>query len=144
MHEERERMIRLAFAALCIAASIALVMAAVQNSGAVEEVFRLNARQLQDGRVEIAVEHWNGSQWNRHSPSSRYLSADQTVGDWFRSEMFSVAVPMLEYLADQPMATSEPESHQTNELSPPISHLGPPLDCQMDSFDLITPGQSKG
>jgi hypothetical protein len=88
MREERERIIRLAFAALCIAASIALVMAAAQNSGV-------------------------------------------------------VAVPILDYLPDRPMASSEPESHQTNELPPPISRLGPLFDClhcQMDPFDPITPG----
>lgn len=93
--------VRVALAVLIVTVgSLAAVLAQDLQSTTINEVFRLNARHLEDGRVEVSAERWTGSEWHRHSPSSRFLPADHTVGQWFNSEMFAVAVPTAGQAAD--------------------------------------------
>ena len=104
--------VRLAFVVLIVAVGSLAAVLAQDRQSVSTEVFRLNARHLEDGRVEVAVE--------RFTPASRYLPANHPVGEWLISEMFVIPVSTPGALADQPAAgvvrTSTP-LHQFNVAS---------------------------
>lgn len=86
-----------------------------QDANSVNEVFRLGARRLEDGRVEVFAEHWDGEQWVIHAPSRRFLPADHAVDAWHRSDLFTVSVP----IPSQSSVAAAPES--SVEITPSVS-----------------------
>ena len=79
-----ERLKTAAIVALLIALAASIALA---TTGGEAEV-RINARQLEDGRVEFALEQ-NGE---RTLPRSRYFPADAPVGKWLRSSPIPVSM----------------------------------------------------
>ena len=84
-----ERLKTLMIAALLIALAGSIALAA---TGGEAEV-RINARQLEDGRVEFALQQRVDGEWGeRQFPRSRYFSADAAVGRWLNSTPLTVTV----------------------------------------------------
>ena len=77
---------RIALSLLVIAVAIGAGGYALGSSGASTDV-RINARQLEDGRVEFALEH----EGERILPSQRYFPADAEVGRWLYSSSVAAA-----------------------------------------------------
>ena len=96
--------VRFAFAVLIVAVGSLAAVLAQDRQSASTEVFRLNARHLEDGRVEVAVERFTGTEFERFTPASRYLPANHPVGEWLISEMFVIPVSTPGALVDRPAA----------------------------------------
>ena len=76
-------------ALVAIAGLIALAVA--QQSSSTE--VRVNARKLDDGRVEIGVQQLQDQGWGKvQLPSARYLKADAELGRWYSSSPATVTV----------------------------------------------------
>ena len=54
---------------------------------------RVNAKRLADGRTEFAVQHRVGNDWERLTPSGRYLPANPRVGVWLNSTPVTITTP---------------------------------------------------
>lgn len=82
-----ERLKTLMIAALLTALAGSIALAA---TGGEAEV-RINARQLEDGRVEFALQQRVDGEWGeRQLPRSRYFPADAAVGRWLNSTPLTV------------------------------------------------------
>ena len=56
---------------------------------------RISAKQLADGRVEFALQQWNGSQWGeRILPRPRLFPANSPVDLWRNSGRIEVQTPL--------------------------------------------------
>lgn len=61
------------------------------TSGDVE--VRINARRLDDGRVEVGLQQRGDSDWaNRHLPDARFLPPDAELGRWLNSSPINLMV----------------------------------------------------
>ena len=69
------------------------VLGAVWATTSGDSEVRINARRLDDGRVEVGLQQRNDKGWGpRHLPQSRFLSADAETGRWLNSTPLSVSV----------------------------------------------------
>ena len=105
--------IRLLVAGVLLAGS---VVAAVLASGIVQLDFaasgnhadgaidvRVQARQTDDGRVEVrAQSSVDGSDWLSHTPDARFLPGDAEPGRWYSSNTFSVSAHVEEPDVSEP------------------------------------------
>ena len=94
-------------AALALAALAAGAVYAASHSAEV----RITARQLEDGRVEFALQQRVDGEWGeRQLPRSRFFPDDAQVGRWLNSSPLTVSVESGDYLDEQgdtpPPATS--------------------------------------
>ena len=100
----------------------ALVMAATLGgvlalSGGDAEV-RIGARQLDDGRVEVAVQQRGDDGWSETQlPSARFLRTDPQPGRWYWSDGVAIATTA----ADHAVVAPTPEQ----ELFCLVTHEGP-------------------
>ena len=89
---------RLALALFVAGAVIAAALGIVLSSSGGEREVRLQARSLEDGRTEIALQLREGEAWgDRLLPSYRFLATDVEVGRWLSSDALTIAGP------DQPI-----------------------------------------
>ena len=97
-------------AALALAA-LAGSVAWAATTGTTE--VRINARQLEDGRVEFALTQDGGE---RILPSGRYFPADAEVGRWLRSTPIELSVEV-----ESNEAADDPANDPTTASQPPGS-----------------------
>lgn len=84
-----ERLKTAAIVALLAALAGSIALAATDGAAEV----RINARQLDDGRVEFALQQRTDGEWGeRQFPRARYFPADATVGRWLNSSPLTVSV----------------------------------------------------
>ena len=94
-----ERLKTLMIAALLAALAGSIALAA---TGGEAEV-RINARQLEDGRVEFALQQRVDGEWGeRQLPSSRYFPADAGHNRWLNSTPLTVSVASADELNGEP------------------------------------------
>ena len=73
-------------AAGAVIGAAALALTNLINAGGHGEQVRIAARQLEDGRVETALQIRDGGAWgDRIAPDLRYLPADAANGQWLSS-----------------------------------------------------------
>ena len=80
------------FVALLVSAAALGAGGYALGSSTVSTDVRINARQLEDGRVELALEH----DGERILPSRRYFPAVATVGRWLRTSPITIDVELSE------------------------------------------------
>ncbi len=94
---------------------IAIVAAAVVFSGAVRFDFaasddqsdseidvRVQARQTDNGRVEVRAQSRLGdSEWTTHTPDARLLPIEPELGRWYSSSTIAVSVPDAPDISDE-------------------------------------------
>ncbi|MCY3922756.1 MAG: hypothetical protein OXG27_10240, partial [Chloroflexi bacterium] len=69
------------------------VLGAVWAATSGDSEVRINARRLDDGRVEVGLQQRNDKAWwPRQLPQSRFLPADAETGRWLNSTPLSVSV----------------------------------------------------
>ena len=69
------------------------VVGVVWASSSGEAEVRINARRLDDGRVEVAMQQRGAGEWAApQTPDARFLAPDAATGRWFSSSPLSVAV----------------------------------------------------
>ena len=115
-----ERLKTLAIVALLAALAGSIALAA---SGGGTEV-RITARQLDDGRVEFALQQRTDGEWGeRILPRSRYFPTNATVGRWLNSTPMTVSVAVAEEGAleteegEAPTATTTPEATESDAFT---------------------------
>ena len=70
---------------LALASAVTTMVVVGQNADGGVEI-RINAKRLDDGRTEFAVQQREGSNWSdRIAPRGRFLPAAPTVGRWLNS-----------------------------------------------------------
>ena len=75
----------------------AAVMGSVWAATSGEAEVRVNARHLDDGRVEVAVQQYEGDGWgDQQRPEARFLPADAPPSRWYASSGVSIEVPVPE------------------------------------------------
>ncbi|MDE2988531.1 MAG: substrate-binding domain-containing protein [Chloroflexota bacterium] len=75
----------------------AAVMGSVWAATSGEVEVRVNARHLEDGRVEVAVQQHDGDSWgDRQRPDSRFVPAGAQANHWYSSSAVSIEVPVPE------------------------------------------------
>jgi len=75
----------------------AAVMGSVWAATSGEVEVRVNARHLEDGRVEVAVQQHDGDGWgDRQRPDSRFVPAGAQANHWYSSSAVSIEVPVPE------------------------------------------------
>ena len=116
-----ERLKTLAIVALLVALAGSIALAA---SGGDAEV-RITARQLDDGRVEFALQQRTDGEWGeRILPRSRYFPTNATVGRWLNSTPMTVSVAAAE--ESEPAAAGESEPAATEESEPAAAEESEP------------------
>lgn len=94
----RRRTGRTRLACVAIGALLAVLGAAIMSSGVAaqqaDEVVRIVARKLENGKVEFALQqHRSDGSWgDRRLPSKRLLPTTATVGRWLQSTPLSVTI----------------------------------------------------
>ncbi len=84
---------------------------ALSNAGGAE--IRVNARLLDDGRVEVAVQQRQGSEWGeRETPDARFLRPDAEIGRWYASGSVQAAMPSQTEPEEAESAQSTSDSEQ--------------------------------
>ena len=112
-----ERLKTMAILALLAALAGSIALAA---TGGEAEV-RITARQLEDGRVEFALQQRVDGEWGeRVLPRSRYFPADATVNRWLNSTPLTVSVPVV---TNADNLDGDPESTET--VTPSASSYTP-------------------
>lgn len=107
-----ERLKTMVIAALLVALAGSIALAA---TGGEAEV-RINARQLEDGRVEFALQQRVDGEWGeRILPRSRYFPADATVGRWLNSTPMTVTAAASEAPAPQTGYVPQVVDHSISE-----------------------------
>ena len=111
-----ERLKTLMIAALLTALAGSIALAA---TGGEAEV-RINARQLEDGRVEFALQQRVDGEWGeRQLPRSRYFPADVGHNRWLNSTPMTVSVVSVE-AAESPAAEPQPAAAEPSGGYTPI------------------------
>ncbi|MCY3921173.1 MAG: hypothetical protein OXG27_02090 [Chloroflexi bacterium] len=81
-------------AAIIVSGAVPLDFAVSENQGEGEIDVRIQARQTQNGRVEVrAQSSVTGSEWMTHTPQARLLPSDAEPGRWYSSSSFAISVP---------------------------------------------------
>ena len=120
-----ERLKTLAIVALLAALAGSIALAA---SGGDAEV-RITARQLDDGRVEFALQQRTDGEWGeRILPRSRYFPTNATVGRWLNSTPMTVSVAAAE--ESEPAAAEESEPAATEESEPASTEESEPASTE--------------
>lgn len=95
-------------AILALLAALAGSIALAATGGEAE--VRITARQLEDGRVEFALQQRADGRWGeRVLPRSRYFPADATVNRWLNSTPLTVSVAGADDLAEGPQTSNDGE-----------------------------------
>ena len=93
------RLKTMAILALLVALAGSIALAATDGEAEV----RISARQLEDGRVEFALQQRVDGRWGeRVLPRSRYFPADATVNRWLNSTPLMVSVAATYDLTEGP------------------------------------------
>ena len=93
------RLKTMAILALLVALAGSIALAATDGEAEV----RISARQLEDGRVEFALQQRVDGRWGeRVLPRSRYFPADATVNRWLNSTPLMVSVAATDDLTEGP------------------------------------------
>lgn len=75
----------------------AAVIGSVWAATSGEAEVRVNARHLEDGRVEVAVQQYEGDGWgDRQRPDSRFVPAGAQANHWYSSSGVSIEIPAPE------------------------------------------------
>ena len=89
--------IGIAVAAVLLSGAVPLDFAASEHHGEGEIDVRVQARQTQNGRVEVrAQSSVAGSDWKSHTPQARLLPTDAEPGRWYSSSSFALSIPTEE------------------------------------------------
>ncbi|MCY3734512.1 MAG: hypothetical protein OXG42_09555, partial [Chloroflexi bacterium] len=97
---------------------MAAVMGTVWATTSEEVEVRVNARQLEDGRVEVGIQYRDGGSWSeRQLPAARFLSADAQPGQWRLSSATTITTT--------PATTADAASPEAEELFCLVTHEGP-------------------
>ncbi|MCY3734176.1 MAG: hypothetical protein OXG42_07835 [Chloroflexi bacterium] len=79
------------------------VVGAVWAAASGDSELRINARRLDDGRVEVGLQQRDDKGWGqRQLPQSRFLPADAETGRWLNSTPLSVSVAESGVAEEQP------------------------------------------
>lgn len=99
-----ERLKTMAILALLAALAGSIALAA---TGSEAEV-RISARQLEDGRVEFALQQRVDGEWGERTlPSSRYFPADVGHNRWLNSTSMTVSVSVAGELTEEPTVSTD-------------------------------------
>ncbi len=95
------------FVAGFVVAAITLGLAMAAGG---DDELRVQARRLDDGRVEVAIQQSAGGEWGERSlPDSRFLPADAAPGRWHSSSAVALAPTESDQAATETVAESEDE-----------------------------------
>lgn len=120
---------RVAIVALLITVG-ALSAVIAQESATVTTEVRINARQLADGRIELAVQQRDGDSWGeRLLLPGRFLPKSVGHSRWIASAPFRIEInvpaPTRAVEGDTPSEAGEPEATVPSDGSPPSDILSP-------------------
>lgn len=97
---------------------MAAVMGTVWATTSGEVEVRVNARQLEDGRVEVGIQYRDGGSWSeRQLPDARFLSADAEPGRWRASSATTITTT--------PATSADAAITEEQELFCLVTHEGP-------------------
>ena len=115
-----ERLKTAAIVVLLLALAGSIALATTRGTAEV----RITARQLDDGRVEFALQQRTDGEWGeRILPPSRYFPTNATVGRWLNSTPMTVSVAAAEEGAleteegEAPTATTTPEATESDAFT---------------------------
>ena len=131
-------MVVLAFAVLLLVIGV-LSAALAQNTATVTTEVRINARQMEDGRVEFALQQREGSGWGeRQFVPGRYFPAEPGHGRWVASSPYDIYVAMpdseqsMDLMEEDPSPSVQVVSKPTPVPKPEPARFGVSAEGSLD------------